>query len=53
MSAVTAATASLDRRLGLGDAVLIGLGSMVGAGAFAAYPSRSHKPPVETSRTAL
>jgi APA family basic amino acid/polyamine antiporter len=29
--------ASLDRRLGLGDAVVIGLGSMIGAGVFAAY----------------
>ena len=29
--------ASLDRRLGLGDAVFIGLGSMIGAGVFAAY----------------
>ena len=41
MSAVTASQpsspASLDRRLGLGDAVFIGLGSMIGAGVFAAY----------------
>ena len=37
MSAVTASTASLDRRLGLGDAVFIGLGSMIGAGVFSAY----------------
>jgi APA family basic amino acid/polyamine antiporter len=37
MSAVTASPASLDRRLGLGDAVFIGLGSMIGAGVFAAY----------------
>ena len=28
---------SLQRRLGLGDAVFIGLGSMIGAGAFAAF----------------
>src|SRR6478752_1528880 len=28
---------TLDRRLGLGDAVVIGLGSMIGAGVFAAY----------------
>jgi basic amino acid/polyamine antiporter, APA family len=28
---------TLDRRLGLGDAVFIGLGSMIGAGVFAAY----------------
>ena len=37
MSAVTGAPVSLDRRLGLGDAVFIGLGSMIGAGVFAAY----------------
>ncbi|RUQ99164.1 APC family permease [Labedella endophytica] len=30
-------TASLDRRLGLGDAVLIGLGSMIGAGVFVVF----------------
>ncbi len=36
MASVTAAQ-SLDRRLGLGDAVFIGLGSMIGAGVFAAY----------------
>jgi basic amino acid/polyamine antiporter, APA family len=35
MSVTTAST--LDRRLGLGDAVFIGLGSMIGAGVFAAY----------------
>jgi APA family basic amino acid/polyamine antiporter len=40
MSSVTTPpvpSASLDRRLGLGDAVFIGLGSMIGAGVFAAY----------------
>lgn len=37
MSAVTATSPSLARRLGLGDAVFIGLGSMIGAGVFAAY----------------
>jgi APA family basic amino acid/polyamine antiporter len=37
MSAVTTSPGSLDRRLGLGDAVFIGLGSMIGAGVFAAY----------------
>jgi basic amino acid/polyamine antiporter, APA family len=40
MNAVTATSAShasLERRLGLGDAVFIGLGSMIGAGVFAAY----------------
>jgi basic amino acid/polyamine antiporter, APA family len=37
MSVVSASPASLDRRLGLGDAVFIGLGSMIGAGVFAAY----------------
>ncbi len=43
MSAVTTSPvspgspASLDRRLGLVDAVFIGLGSMIGAGVFAAY----------------
>jgi APA family basic amino acid/polyamine antiporter len=37
MSTVTASSTSLDRRLGLGDAVFIGLGSMIGAGVFAAY----------------
>jgi APA family basic amino acid/polyamine antiporter len=36
MAAVTSAPA-LARRLGLGDAVFIGLGSMIGAGVFAAY----------------
>jgi basic amino acid/polyamine antiporter, APA family len=35
MSVTTAST--LGRRLGLGDAVFIGLGSMIGAGVFAAY----------------
>ncbi|WP_238342946.1 APC family permease [Nocardioides cynanchi] len=35
MTATTVAT--LERRLGLGDAVFIGLGSMIGAGVFAAY----------------
>jgi APA family basic amino acid/polyamine antiporter len=34
---VTTTPASLVRRLGLGDAVFIGLGSMIGAGVFAAY----------------
>jgi APA family basic amino acid/polyamine antiporter len=33
----TAATPSLARRLGTGDAVIIGLGSMIGAGVFAAF----------------
>ena len=28
---------ALERRLGLGDAVVIGLGSMIGAGVFAAF----------------
>jgi APA family basic amino acid/polyamine antiporter len=38
MNAVTTPSdVSLDRRLGLGDAVFIGLGSMIGAGVFAAY----------------
>jgi basic amino acid/polyamine antiporter, APA family len=38
MTVVTSpASASLDRRLDLGDAVFIGLGSMIGAGVFAAY----------------
>ena len=38
MAAVTSSSeVSLERRLGLGDAVLIGLGSMIGAGVFAAY----------------
>jgi len=38
MTAVTTPSdVSLDRRLGLGDAVFIGLGSMIGAGVFAAY----------------
>ena len=36
MGAVTTAP-TLDRRLGLGDAVFIGLGSMIGAGVFAVY----------------
>ena len=36
MSTVTSAP-TLERRLGLGDAVFIGLGSMIGAGVFAAY----------------
>jgi basic amino acid/polyamine antiporter, APA family len=30
-------TSALERRLGLGDAVFIGLGSMIGAGVFAAF----------------
>ena len=33
-------TPSLSRRLGLGDAVFIGLGSMIGAGVFAAFGRR-------------
>jgi APA family basic amino acid/polyamine antiporter len=33
---------TLDRRLGLGDAVFIGLGSMIGAGVFAAYGPAAH-----------
>jgi APA family basic amino acid/polyamine antiporter len=37
MTAVTSSAPSLERRLGLGDAVFIGLGSMIGAGVFAAY----------------
>jgi basic amino acid/polyamine antiporter, APA family len=37
MTAVADSSPSLDRRLGLGDAVFIGLGSMIGAGVFAAY----------------
>jgi basic amino acid/polyamine antiporter, APA family len=38
MAAVTAPSeVTLDRRLGLRDAVFIGLGSMIGAGVFAAY----------------
>ncbi|MGC4110383.1 MAG: APC family permease [Nocardioides sp.] len=37
MTTVTQAQPGLVRRLGLGDAVFIGLGSMVGAGVFAAY----------------
>ena len=38
MAAVTSSSeVSLERRLGLGDAVFIGLGSMIGAGVFAAY----------------
>jgi basic amino acid/polyamine antiporter, APA family len=36
-SVTTPAQPSLERRLGLGDAVFIGLGSMIGAGVFAAY----------------
>ncbi len=35
--AVATGSQTLDRRLGLGDAVFIGLGSMIGAGVFAAY----------------
>ncbi len=37
MGAVSTTAPSLDRRLGLRDAVFIGLGSMIGAGVFAAY----------------
>ncbi len=37
MAVVTTSEVSLDRRLGLGDAVFIGLGSMIGAGVFAAF----------------
>ena len=33
---MTDAPSRLDRRLGVGDAVVIGLGSMIGAGVFAA-----------------
>ena len=33
----TTGTARLERRLGTGDAVVIGLGSMIGAGVFAAF----------------
>jgi APA family basic amino acid/polyamine antiporter len=34
---VTTVEGALDRRLGTGDAVVIGLGSMIGAGVFSAY----------------
>jgi basic amino acid/polyamine antiporter, APA family len=34
---VTSSTGTLARRLGTGDAVVIGLGSMIGAGVFAAF----------------
>jgi len=34
---VTTATTQLARRLGTGDAVVIGLGSMIGAGVFSAF----------------
>ena len=37
MTTVTPTPTTLARRLGLGDAVFIGLGSMIGAGVFAAY----------------
>ena len=30
-------TSSLERRLGLGDAVVVGLGAMIGAGVFSAF----------------
>jgi APA family basic amino acid/polyamine antiporter len=36
------AQTTLARRLGLGDAVFIGLGSMIGAGVFAAYGPAAH-----------
>lgn len=36
MTAMTS-TGTLARRLGLGDAIAIGLGSMIGAGVFAAF----------------
>ena len=36
------ATASLARRLGTGDAVVIGLGSMIGAGVFSAFGPAAH-----------
>ena len=45
MSGVTQSSPSqttLERRLGLGDAVFIGLGSMIGAGVFAAYGPAAH-----------
>ena len=32
----------LHRRLGLGDAVFIGLGSMIGAGVFSAFAPAAH-----------
>src|SRR3954447_12044372 len=41
-SVATPSNVSLDRRLGLGDAVFIGLGSMIGAGVFAAYGPAAH-----------
>jgi APA family basic amino acid/polyamine antiporter len=34
---VSSPSGALERRLGLGDAVIIGLGSMIGAGVFAAF----------------
>jgi basic amino acid/polyamine antiporter, APA family len=37
MISVSATQPALARRLGLGDAVMIGLGSMIGAGVFAAF----------------
>ena len=42
MTAATVRPGSLDRRLGLGDAVFIGLGSMIGAGVFAVYAPAAH-----------
>jgi APA family basic amino acid/polyamine antiporter len=42
MTAATVGPGSLDRRLGLGDAVFIGLGSMIGAGVFAVYAPAAH-----------
>ena len=38
-------TGDLQRRLGLGDAVVIGLGAMLGAGVFAAFGPAARRPP--------
>jgi APA family basic amino acid/polyamine antiporter len=37
LSGVTATATPLSRRLGLGDAIVIGLGSMIGAGVFSSF----------------
>src|SRR4051812_24037827 len=42
MSGTTSQTGTLRRELGVGDAVVVGLGSMIGAGVFVALAPAAH-----------
>jgi len=47
---VSGSAGTLARRLGTGDAVIIGLGSMMGAGVFAAFGPAAIAPPHSTAQ---